>query len=159
MVIYTAKLTKTKLLALALGLLALLAILIVAISGCSQDDSVRLKDNAARVAYLQSLGWEVSAEPAQTQQVRIPEQMDEVLERYNELQLAQGLDLSGHLGKHAMRYVYTVANYPDAEGEVYATLLVRSGKLIAADLSGTAGGGFLRALTGEQPQAALSIIA
>ena len=163
MVIYTAKLSKSKLAALGLVLLAVLVVLIVTISGCTKDAGTKLPDNEARVAYLQSLGWQVSAEPTETQQVLIPEEMNEVLEQYNAIQLQQGFDLNQYLGKTAMRYVYQITIYEDADGEVYVTLLLSNDRLIAADITGTANGGFVRALLQPQQSSAqdssLSIIA
>ena len=77
--------------------------------------------NEARIAFLAEYGWEVSAEPVQTQQVRVPEEPGEVFLRYNELQVSQGYDLLQYSGQELTRYVYQVTNYPDSSGTYYAT--------------------------------------
>ncbi len=147
MVIFTAKLSKSKLAAIGLILLAAISVLIITISGCTKQETPNLSSNAERVAYLQQLGWEVSTEPVESQEVLIPAEMNEVLEKYNELQRSQGMDLTKYQGKTAKRFVYLISNYPNAEGDVYATLITYKGRLIAADVSSTENGGFVRPLT------------
>ena len=63
-----------------------------------------VRTNEDRVAYLAQFGWEVSAEPVQTQEVRIPTDPSDVFERYNDLQLAQGFDLHNYAGKTCLLY-------------------------------------------------------
>ena len=148
--IITAKLSKRKLTGLVLVVLVCALGIALFVTGCSGDKTPDLSKNEARVSFLQSLGWQVSDEPAKTQQVNIPDEMNDTLAKYNEIQLKQGLDLSEHLGKTAMRYVYAISNYPDAQGEVFATLLIRDGKLIAADLTSWDENGFCRPLMEAQ---------
>ena len=144
--IITAKLSKRKLTGLIMVVLVFAVSIALFVTGCSREKAPDLSDNDARVAYLQSLGWQVSQESVKTQQVNIPEQMNDSLAKYNDIQLQQGFDLNAHLGESAMRYVYRVSNYPDATGEVYATLLIGDGKLIAADLTSWEENGFCRPL-------------
>lgn len=144
--VITAKLSKRKLTGLLLVVLVCALSLALFITGCSDKDEQNLTSNEERVAYLQSLGWQVSTEPLKTQQVSIPEQMNDILVKYNDLQLQQGFDLTQHLGASATRYVYQVSNYPNAPGEVFATLLIRDDKLIAADLTCWDSEGFCRPL-------------
>ena len=60
---------RRQLAAAALGVLAALTLLFV-IPGCQRDsggtEPVQAADNAARVAYLESLGWQVTPEPLET---------------------------------------------------------------------------------------------
>ena len=133
--IITAKLSKRKLMGLILVVLVCAIGIAMFVTGCTGKDETDLSENSARVSYLQSLGWQVTPEPVKTQQVNIPEQMNDTLAKYNDIQMQQGFDLNSHLGKTAMRYVYAITNYPDAAGEVFATLLIRDGRLIAADLT------------------------
>ena len=134
MVILTAKLSKSKIAAIALIVLAVIAVLVVSVTGCTKKNSAQLTSNAERIAYLQS------------QDVVIPSEMNGVLEKYNALQQNQGLDLTKYQGKTAKRFVYLVSNYAGAPSDVYATLITYKGRLIAADLSCTGDGGFVRGI-------------
>ena len=53
----------------AAGVLAALALLLI-VPGCQRDggktEPVKAADNAARVAYLEGLGWQVTPEPLET---------------------------------------------------------------------------------------------
>ena len=148
--IITARLTKRKLTGLILVVLVCAVSIALLVSGCSREKMPDLSENEERVSFLQNLGWQITEEPVKTQQVNIPEQMNETLARYNDIQLKQGFDLNEHLGKTAMRYVYEITNYPDSKGEVFATLLLRDGKLIAADLTCWDEDGFCKPLLETQ---------
>ena len=97
--------------------------------------------NDARVKFLADLGWEVTASPTESMQVRIPKESTEVFDRYNQLQKSQGYDLSKYAGKTVMRYVYKINNYPGATEPVYATLLVHKDQIIGGDITDSAPGG------------------
>lgn len=157
MMIVTARLSKSKL--LTAGLLVLAAVVCIILLVRSADASataaadahdVSAKTNEQRVAFLASYGWQVEPDPVQTQEVRIPKEFPEVLTRYNEVQLAQGFDLTRYAGKQVKRYVYRVTNYPDAPGEALATLIVYKNKVIGGDVCSSAQDGFLH---GFQPTA------
>ena len=97
--------------------------------------------------FLTSAGYTVAQEPVRTQEVRIPEEFNEVYTQYNAIQQSQGFDLTKYQGKTIMQYVYQVENYPGENSEpVYATLLLYKNKLIGADLSRGGTEGFLRPL-------------
>ena len=88
MVVMTAKVSRTKLIAV----IAILAVIIIAAvfllrSGDGTDAAVEadVSTNEGRIAYLSAYGWEVDPQPVETQEVLIPEEMNEVFERYNEL--------------------------------------------------------------------------
>ena len=149
MMIVTAKLSKKALVtALLLAAAAAVCIFLLARpSGASvaaaDARDVSAKTNEQRIAFLAQYGYQVEPEPVQTQEVRIPKEFPDVLARYNEVQKAQGFDLSKLAGKQLMRYVYRVTNYPDADGEVLATLLVRKNRVVGGDVCSSAQGGFL----------------
>ena len=84
-------------------------------------------------------------EPVQTQHVRVPTEPGEVFLRYNELQISQGYDLLQFSGKELTRYVYRITNYP-AEGSYYATLLVKDGEIVGADVASSAKDGVMHGL-------------
>jgi len=147
MVIVSAKISKRKLL---LGLIvAVCVILLLALLLGKSGEQTALPDgqqnlsgasNEDRLNFLRSYGWEVDPEPAQTQEVRVPQEWNDVFTRYNEMQREQGFDLSTFAGKTAKRYVYTVTNHPDGEG-YYATILVHKDKIIGGDVTSTSRNG------------------
>ena len=138
MMMMTAKVDIKKLLiilgAVALGILMLILLL----GGGSTQTAAPVSDNDSRVQFLKDNGWEVSASPTQSGQVKIPDTPSEVFDRYNALQKSQGYDLSQYAGKTVMRYVYKVNNYPNATEPVYATVLVYKNQIIGADITDTA---------------------
>ena len=141
MMVMTAKVDIKKLL-LILGIIAAAIIGIIAIfGGGSTQTAAPISDNDARVKFLTDLGWQVSASPTQSGQVKIPTESGDVFSRYNDLQKSQGYDLNQYAGKTVMRYVYKVNNFPDATDPVYATVLVYKNKIIGGDITNTAPGG------------------
>ena len=150
MVIVSAKVNKRKVL---LGLVAavcvilLLALLLGKADEPAQDvpqeqsGSLNGGTNEERLSFLERHGWQVDETPTETQEVRIPQEFNEVFTRYNELQKEQGFDLSDYAGKTAKRYVYAVTNYPDGSDGHYATILVHKNKIIGGDVTGSAPNG------------------
>lgn len=95
-----------------------------------------------RVAFLTSFGWQVDAEPAETREVMIPAEFNDVYTTYNVMQKAQGFDLKPYAGETCTQYKYKINNYPN-EPEVYATLLVRAGIIIGGDVACSEVNGFM----------------
>ncbi|MBQ9967892.1 MAG: DUF4830 domain-containing protein [Oscillospiraceae bacterium] len=161
MVIVSAKVNKRKVL---LGLIAavciiiLLAVLLKNADAPEQDTpqeqvvSMNGGTNEERLAFLERYGWRVDETPTETQEVRIPQEFNEVFTRYNELQKEQGFDLNEFAGKTAKRYVYAVTNYPDGSDGHYATILVHKNKIIGGDVTGPAQNGGIHgfAMPGER---------
>ena len=146
MMVMTAKVDLKKILTIV-GIVA--AVIIAAILLFGGDDSAatsapNVSSNDARVQFLKDFGWDVSASPVESSQVRIPEQTSEVYDRYNALQKSQGYDLTNYAGKTAMRFVYKINNYPGATEPVYATLLVYKNQIIGGDITDTAAHGQIR---------------
>lgn len=143
MMIMTAKVNLKKI-ALFLGAIAAVIvglILLLGGRGEAKTTSAAVSNNDARVKFLTDLGWEVTTSPAESSQVRIPENATEVFDRYNQLQKSQGYDLTQYAGKSVMRYVYKINNFPGATEPVYATLLVYKNQIIGGDVTNTAAGG------------------
>ena len=142
MIIMTAKVNMKKIL-IVLGAIAALLIGIIALSGSAETatTSATVSDNDSRVSFLKSFGWEVTTSPVESGQVRIPTETTEIFDRYNQLQQAQGYDLSQYAGRKVMRYVYKVTNFPGAADPVYATVLVHKNQIIGGDVTNTASGG------------------
>ena len=144
MLVMTAKVDMKKI-ALVLGIAVVVIIALILLFGGSGDtqttSAAPVSDNDARVKFLESFGWEVATSPTESGQVRIPEEMTEVFDRYNRLQKTQGYDLTTYAGKNVMRYVYKVENYPDAKEPVYATVLVYKNQIVGGDITDTSAGG------------------
>ena len=117
-------------------------------SGGSEPTAVtdQAATNEERIRFLSELGWQVSAAPAESSQIRIPREASQVFDRYNQLQKSQGYDLTTYGGKTVTRYVYQVTNYPGSTEPVYATLLVHRDRIIGGDITDTAPGGKIRPL-------------
>ena len=98
--------------------------------------------NEERVAFLQSFGWQVQAQPSDTRQVMIPVQFNDVYTAYNVMQRAQGFDLKPYAGQVCTQYLYHIENYP-GETEVYATLLVYGEEIVGGDVSCAEVDGFM----------------
>ena len=105
------------------------------------EQSLQAGSNEDRIKYLESFGWQVNETPVQTQEVRIPEEFNEVFTRYNQLQQSQGFDLSAYAGKTAKRYVYAITNYPGGSPDYCATVLVCRQQIIGGDVTSKAQGG------------------
>ena len=154
MFVITTKVSKTKIAALVTLLIA--AVVLAAVLGAAkgrireQPEVKNGADNDSRVAWLARQGWEVNAEPVQTQSVKIPAADSQVFTRYNELQKSQGFDLSQYAGRQAARYVYEVLNFPDAKGPVYATLFVLEDQIIGGDLTDSSPEGKMQGIVKAQ---------
>ncbi len=98
--------------------------------------------NEERLAFLESFGWQVAAEPAETREVMIPAEFNDVYTTYNVMQKAQGFDLKPYAGEVCTQYKYKIENY-DGEPEVYATLLVYGNLIIGGDLACAEVDGFM----------------
>ena len=153
MFVVTARLNKKKLVICILILAAIAAVVLV-LTGSGRKAqaaslpklTAKVKSNEQRVSYLQGLGWEVSQTPLEEQDVTIPKTFNEIYTSYNELQKAQGFDLTDYAGLRVTRYTYEVRNYPDASDTVVADLLVYKHKVIGGDVQSTALDGFMQGL-------------
>ena len=152
MFVYTAKMDKKKLLVAVLLTIAVVAAVLVAvvIKGASAVETLSLsavvKTNEQRVEYLTKLGWKVTPEPLEEQTIIIPEELSGVYEEYNALQKAQGFDLSKYGGAEAKRFTYAITNYPGAEEQVVADMIIYRGRVIAGDIQSVALDGFMQTL-------------
>ena len=147
MLIVTKKLTRTGAVVSVLLLGAVLAGAILTVGSCERrkaaPSAVPMESNAQRVAYLTGLGWKVAEEAVETLDLQLPESLAGTeYEAYNDLQTAQGFDLSDDCGKAVTRYTYQVLNYPDVPEGVQANLYCREGVLIAGDVISTGEAGF-----------------
>ena len=145
MLIWTARISKRAKAALAVILAGVLLAAVLLLMGRSDDGQAaqwQLTTNEDRVAYLESLGWQVEPEPVETLQFLLPEKLEEPYLTYNELQDSQGFDLSACCGKQVARYTYTVTNYPGRPEGVQANLYVCEGQPVAGDILCAGADGF-----------------
>lgn len=125
---------------------AMVFAVIYAVNRVLKPSAITLATESDRLEFLKSLGWETSEEAINCREVTVPEEWNDVYAKYNELQLAQGFDLSKYKGKTAMIYSYTVLNYDGQPDNMVANLLICGDKLIGGDVSCTELGGFMQGL-------------
>ena len=138
----------------ALRIVLVAAILLTALilfRGNKTSDGVSTSEG--RAAFLQQFGWEIDPASEDVRTVQLPQVLEGMLLRYNEVQLKQGYDLTGHLGETCQQFTYRVLNYPDKEQTVLATLYIQGDRVIAGDIHSTALNGFLQGFKPEQDQA------
>ena len=106
-----------------------------------------IKSNQDRIDYLSAYGWQVEEEPIATQELLIPEEMDESYDDYLALQSQQGFDLQKYAGKRVKRYTYEILNYPTGEAEVQVNLLIRKNTVVGGEVLSPQLDGFLHGLS------------
>ena len=129
------------------GLIALVAFVPTYVTAGSADTSVgqvssqtvsikydKIKTEQDVANFLAQFGWQVEGKAIEVKDVTVPGEFDKVYAGYNQIQLAQGLDLTRYKGKDVTRYTFKVVNYPGYEGTVYANVLVFRKKVIGGDL-------------------------
>lgn len=151
MFIVTAKVPRRRHLLPAL-LAAVLAVVVILCLRAGKGDGggktpeLRAETNESRVKYLESLGWEVDAEPIEALRLTLPEELVEPYRSYNELQLKQGFDLTPFLGETLERCTYAVKNYPGRTDGCQADLYLSDGFIVAGDIVCTGANGFIATL-------------
>lgn len=146
MMVMTAKvdIKKAAIILAAIAGVILAIILLFGGNSSAAASAPAVSNNDSRVAFLKGFGWDVSASPTESGQVKIPQEQTDVFARYNALQKSQGYDLSQYAGKTVMRYVYKVNNYPGATEPVFATLLVYKNQIIGGDITDTGAKGIVQ---------------
>ena len=147
------------LLLLAAGALTALIIFVPAYEPQEYNDTAAsisydgIETNEDRIAFLSQFGYKVSGEPIESVELTLPDDFDRVFSGYNELQKAQGLDLTKYKGKTVTRYTYEVTDYPGREGEkIYANLIVRKNRIIAGDICSAEPSGFIHGFERAESQ-------
>ena len=156
MLIVTAKMPKRKL-TLGVAAAALLCCCAIAlnlgqgmigreVSASALPSPKGVRSNQDRIDYLAAYGWEVSQDPIATQELLIPEEMDDSYQEYLALQADQGFDLEKYAGKRVKRYTYEVLNYPSGETGVQVNLLICKNTVIGGEVLSPRLDGFLHRL-------------
>jgi len=153
MFILTTRFSKKRAIALLVILVGvILGFCVLLLPGETENEQPLLECNDDRVAYLQSLGWEVAPEPLETLQLRLPETLPENYAAYNQIQLAQGFDLTTCCGKQLTRYTYAVSNYPERPDGVQLNLYVCQQLPVAGDVIAVGADGFQTGLIRTEQQ-------
>ncbi|MEG1240051.1 MAG: DUF4830 domain-containing protein [Oscillospiraceae bacterium] len=115
-----------------------------AVSALANPKGVKTPED--RVAYLESYGWRVGAEPLSVEELLVPKEFDESYTDYLALQTAQGFDLTDYCGKRLRRYTYEIQNYPTGEEGVQLGLLIYKNRVVGGDVLSAKSEGFLHGL-------------
>ena len=156
MLIVTAKMPKRKL-TLGVAAAALLCCCAIAlnlgqgmmgreVSASALPSPKGVRSNQDRIDYLAAYGWQVSEEPLVTQELLIPEEMDDSYDEYLALQSGQGFNLEKYAGKRVKRYTYEITNYPTGETGVQANLLICRNTVVGGEVLSPQLDGFLHGL-------------
>lgn len=147
--VFTIKAKPRTMLFLALALTCLVVITIAFVGNHNGAETVSATIDCStakkRVEYIRSAGLETDGNES-VKEVTIPTEFNDVYEKYNEVQIKQGFDLSKYKGKKVSLYTYNIVGYEDKDS-VIADLIVYDNQLIGADLCDTsADNGFLQGL-------------
>lgn len=157
MFVYTLKASGLKffaVIAVSVALLLTAVSVLPAVSASSDaafvtTDYKNISNEEDMAKFLSAFGYEVEKQPISTYEIEIPEEFNSVYEKYNAIQRAQGLNLKRYAGKDATAYVFKVTNY-EFNGDVFATLFVRNGRIIAGDICSKDNEGFVHGF--EKPK-------
>ena len=105
-----------------------------------------VKTNEDRLAFISQFGINVAGEAKESETFAIPENFDRVTAKYNEIQKAQGLDLTKYKNKKVTRYTYSVSDYEGYDGEVNVNLIIYRNTVIGCDVSSASPSGFVKPL-------------
>lgn len=137
MLIVTARIPRRRLMAGGISAVCCALVLVVALALSLHQGTVptsanlsQMGQNTNRVAYLQQMGWTVAEQAASTQELLVPETLDESYDSYLALLRQQGFALEDYCGKHIQRYVYQITNHPSGRTDVQAVLLVCDDTLV-----------------------------
>ncbi|MBQ9860885.1 MAG: DUF4830 domain-containing protein [Clostridia bacterium] len=112
----------------ALGCVAVVAVAAVTAALLPEQavvvSTTRVTSSEERVAYLCSLGVEITADSEEVREVRIPDEPDEVLLQYDALQETAGRSLTAYSGKRVRLYSYQTADGGEAHLYVYRDRIV-----------------------------------
>lgn len=143
MVISAIKFNKKTVVIIIVAVAVVLCGIVLACAKPAADD---VGTTEGRVAYLAGLGWETDPESEEKQVIILPREFEGVMRAYNEMQLAQGFDLSQYGGQECVRYTYRVTNYPNGDPNVLAQIFVCGSRVIGGDIHTTAMDGFMHGI-------------
>lgn len=107
----------------------------------------KLETTEQRTELLSSMGLEVVKGSEEFHSVTFPEELDDVLIKYNALQLSQGFDLRDYCGRTCDSYTYELTADSAGDKTALVTIYICDGQLIAGDIHSTEADGFMAPLT------------
>lgn len=113
------------------------------VEGGNEINYDKVNSASDAVNFLAQFGWTVDGGKPESKNVTIPAEFDKVFAAYNEIQKAQGLDLSKYKKKELTRYTFEVTNYDGYNGKVLANVLVYRGKVVGGDICSADVSGFV----------------
>ncbi|MDR0952119.1 MAG: DUF4830 domain-containing protein [Oscillospiraceae bacterium] len=147
MFVYTVKWNKkTALLIILIAALVICALILLIGALKGSGSGARVSNTQERVEYLESLGWEIQPESEIERSVVIPREFSEIYSAYNQLQLAQGYDLSKYCGLNVNVYTYSILNYKGYTGHVVAEVYVYNSEIVGGDVHSLELDGFMHGL-------------
>ncbi len=117
--------------------------------GAKEISYEKIKNAEDARNFLSQFGWQTDEASVKTVEVTLPGEFDKVFTGYNELQKRQGLDLAKYRNKSVTRHTFTVTNYPNYEGTVYANVLVYRNRVIGGDICSADVTGFVVGFSGN----------
>lgn len=148
MFVLSMKMSRRRMVSLLLCVGVLVLVLTAAFlwpAGEEKAVSAAVADDAARIAFLEKLGYEVDPAYGEVCEVLIPEEFDAVFAEYNAMQAAADMDLTPYKGKRVKCWSYRLLNSKNAE-ETIAHLYVWRDKLVGGDITETVANGNMTAL-------------
>ncbi len=116
---------------LFVALLGIILLLLIASRVSAVESSViKGGTNEQRLAFLQSLGIENINKDASKKEISIPAHFNDVMKRYNNLQLKSGFDLSDYAGERLKMYTY---EFEDGLGAVH--IIVYGQRIVGGDIA------------------------
>lgn len=128
----------------ALPLIAALLLAVLLLRFPSRASRPSVPDDAARIAYLESLGWQIDPQPIESLRLCLPADLTAAYGSYLDLQKSQGFPFSDYAGQIICRTTYRITNYPGGRTDAQINLLQYEDTVIAGDvmLLGVNGGQF-----------------
>ncbi len=156
MFIYSVRSSTLKFCATLIGGILLVTVLVFILPSTPPEDAStsavqydHIESYADMAEFLRQFGWEIDVEhPISDEKVVLPQNFEGVFLKLNEIQKAQGLDLSDYAGKEVRRLVFTVKN--GKEENTVAVLFVHRECVVGGFLASGEPGGFVVGFDGKE---------
>lgn len=112
----------------------------------SSSELLNVSSLDGREKYLKAYGWEINPDSEESRTVLLPRDFEGALADYGEMQTEQGYDFVSYAGLECRQYTYIVTNYDSCTSTVYATLYIKSSRVIGGDIHSAAIDGFMHGI-------------
>ena len=112
----------------------------------SSGEMLNVSSQEGREKYLSGYGWEIDLGSEERRTVLLPKELEGALAEYGAMQTEQGYDFVSYAGLECTQYTYVVTNYEGSSSTVYATLYVKSARVIGGDIHSAAIDGFMHGI-------------